>query len=252
MASKPIRRVPRWVYVLGGLIGVVGVCAGAIYSPLLDVDSVVAVPTSHLSEKDLVMAAGMHTGEPMMFADTAAAAARVRALPWVKSAHVSPAWPGTLRIVVSERIPVASIEREPGRYAIVDDTGQVVADDAHPVNPLLSGFGDVPSPGGMIEVPEVARVARELAGSALLAGTLSVTTDSRRIRSYTTTMPSGIEIRMGGARDIKRKARIATAIMQRLPNETQYIDVSTPAHPVSGTGRSPTEVTPGSTDPSQK
>ena len=236
-SERQLRPMLRFVLIaILSVAALAGLAVGAVYSPIFDIDEVTAASTTHVSSEEVATAAAIKTGTPMLFTETESAALRIEDIPWVSKATVTKSYPGSIRIVFTERAPVASIEREPGRFAVLDETGRVLMDDSAPVHPILGGVEEIPSPGGVIAIPELAAVARDLGHSGLAQGILSVEQDSRGNRSYSVAMSDGIEVRLGSAREITRKARLAMKIHGDVPPGTEYIDISTPEHPVSGTG----------------
>ena len=90
---------------------------------------------------DVVAAAGIERGEPLVTADLGAAARRIEALPWVDEATVTRAWPGTVRYRVVERVPAAAAQGADGDWVAIDGDGRVlVALDAEPTDlPVVEG-----------------------------------------------------------------------------------------------------------------
>lgn len=78
-------------------------------SPYLVVDKVVVTGEKRLSSADVLAAAQVRLGTPLARVDTVDVASRVRALGPVASVSVSRSWPGTLRVAVVEREPVAAV-----------------------------------------------------------------------------------------------------------------------------------------------
>src|SRR5262249_45069271 len=97
----------------------------ALASPLLDVDRLIVRRTVHTAPEQVTSAAQIARGDAMIWVDDGAAASRVEALPWVRSAHVERDWPGTVRITVTERTAAAWVQSGTGP-AIVDGTGRVL------------------------------------------------------------------------------------------------------------------------------
>ena len=62
-----------------------------------------------VSAADVAAAAGVQHGDRMTGVDTGEVAARVEAMPWVRTASVSREWPSTVRVTVTERRPVAVV-----------------------------------------------------------------------------------------------------------------------------------------------
>jgi cell division protein FtsQ len=114
-------------------------------SPLLAVRSVQVDGVRSLTAQEVRDAAGLTRGTPLLEVDVAAAAARVRGLPQVASAVVTRGWPDRIVVTVSERDPVAVVERAGQRF-LLDGSGvqfeTITGDPPRGVVAL-----DVPRPG---------------------------------------------------------------------------------------------------------
>jgi cell division septal protein FtsQ len=107
--ERPRARVPvdprvraRWVaarraegrrrlWIVVAVAGVLLLAGGAwlvASSPLLDVDRVVVKGTLHTTTEQVTRAAGVHTGDAMVWLDGGSAAERVDALPWIRHSRV--------------------------------------------------------------------------------------------------------------------------------------------------------------------
>lgn len=141
------------VLVVGASLSAVAVAgAGAVRSPLLDVDRVVVQGGTHLEPVDIARAAGVPLGQPMIEVDTANAARSVAALAWVADVEVRRDWPGTVRIRVTERVPIAVSSVDSGGWALIDRLGTVLD---HAVEPppglvVLEGVGGLAPPGSTV------------------------------------------------------------------------------------------------------
>jgi cell division protein FtsQ len=113
----------RRLLACGVLAALVGVAAWILFaSSLLGVRRVVVVGTHRLSAAAILAAAAVPRHHPLATLDTGAVARRVDALAAVGGVEVVRDWPGTVRLVVRERTPVA-VERGNGRYVLVDGSG---------------------------------------------------------------------------------------------------------------------------------
>ncbi len=91
-------------------------------SSWLVVEKVVVSGESRLTAEQVLRAASVRTGTPMARVDTGEVASRIGALGPVASVSVSRAWPRTLKVVVTEREPVAAVGS--GRsWTLYDATG---------------------------------------------------------------------------------------------------------------------------------
>lgn len=92
------------------------------FSSLLGVKNVKVDGLKVLTRGEVVAAAKVETGTPLLRLDTGAIRHRVMALPDVAGASVSTSWPNTVVITVTERQPVGYVE-EGSKYGLVDVTG---------------------------------------------------------------------------------------------------------------------------------
>src|SRR5262249_47715973 len=126
------RRV-RWKTVFFGLAAVTivaGVAWALLGSRLLIVRSVqVTGAGQQASPAQVLAAARIPAGLPLIPVNTAAVAQRVGGIRQVGSAQVSRNWPATVVISVRLRPPVFAVA-EHGRYALVDAFGVDVRDSA--------------------------------------------------------------------------------------------------------------------------
>jgi cell division protein FtsQ len=125
-----VRRGPasRWkvIFVTLLVLGVLGTVTWVLLGSRLLVVRHVDVAGTKLLGRGQVAAAGrIPLGTPMVRVDTAAVRRRVETLQQVESVHVERDWPGTVRIVVRERVPVVTAASG-GRYVEIDKYGVTV------------------------------------------------------------------------------------------------------------------------------
>ncbi|MFN2518692.1 MAG: cell division protein FtsQ/DivIB [Jatrophihabitantaceae bacterium] len=92
------------------------------YSPVLGANNLRVRGTHNLTVAQVRAAAAIKHGIPLVRLDTAAVARRVEALPDVASATVRAAYPSSVIITVTERVPVGYVISDPG-WVLVDKTG---------------------------------------------------------------------------------------------------------------------------------
>ncbi|HEX4081989.1 MAG TPA: FtsQ-type POTRA domain-containing protein [Acidimicrobiales bacterium] len=98
--------------ILLAAVAAVAVVVGAwffLHTKVLAARVVTVVGSVHTPDAGIVAAAGLGGHPPLIDVDTGAVAARVEQLPWVATAAVSRDWPDGVRIVVTERSPVAAV-----------------------------------------------------------------------------------------------------------------------------------------------
>ncbi|MEO0494368.1 MAG: FtsQ-type POTRA domain-containing protein [Actinomycetota bacterium] len=107
-------------------------------SALLDLDTV-EIDGAFGTEADQVAeASGLVIGTPMLDLDLDAANAAIVGLPWVETADVGRAWPGTVEIAVTRRIGVALLPVGDGSAVVIDDEAVAIARSE------TSAVGDLP------------------------------------------------------------------------------------------------------------
>jgi cell division septal protein FtsQ len=215
------------------VLAVVLVAAGALAwvllgSSWLAVRSVQVDGESGLSEQQVVQVAGIAEGTPLLRVDTAAAAARVAALPQVDSVEVTRGWPNTVVVTLAERVPVAVVTVD-GTRRLVDAEG-VVFDTITGSAPAGVIPLDVRDPG-----PDDAATTAAL--GALTALPRAVRTEvtgvsARTADDVTLTLTDGRSVLWGSAADTDRKAQVLDALLAQIEDgaldPAQVLDVSTP------------------------
>jgi cell division protein FtsQ len=185
-----IQRKWRAAFFALAMVGIlVGVAWALLGSRLLVVRSVVVTGTHLVPAMEVIAAAGVQQGTPLIRVNTAQVAARVETISQVRSAEVSKSWPDRLVITVRERTPALAISA-PGRgYALVDPAGVVVrwAADRPPGLPLYRGAVSLTGLRGDPGLAAAAAVLTEL--PARLRGSVS---------SVTAPAPDRVTLRLSG------------------------------------------------------
>ncbi|MFC7216700.1 cell division protein FtsQ/DivIB [Streptomyces polyrhachis] len=202
-------------------------------SPWLRVERVRASGGEVLTEAEVLAAAQVPTGAPLVSVDTGAVAARLeKRLPRVDSATVTRSWPHGITVKVTER-EAAVLMKERGRYVEVDAGGVRFATVAKPPpgvpvlrldaerSPSLARFGED-------------RLRRE---AVTVAGDLpaAVRRETRVIRvgsydSVTLELRDGRTVLWGSAERGGLKARVLTALLEKA-SDADHFDVSAPTAP---------------------
>jgi cell division protein FtsQ len=214
-------------------LSAIGLVYLVIESPLLNVDHVRVQPTPHLDAAMITRAAAIPRGAPLARVDTGAAEARLEALSWVQSAKVTRHWPGTVRIVVQERVPVAYVRRDAAHVALLSADGTVIADAPGPRAGTveLRGVHKIPTYGARIAPGAVAGIARAMP-PALATRVVAVDLTDNLV---TLVLDGNATVRLCDAHALAAKGAAASAVLAQLGGATfRYIDVCVPAAPVSG------------------
>jgi cell division protein FtsQ len=227
------RRRPRtrWraaFLALAGLVIVVGAGWALLGNRVLVVRSVSVTGTHLLTPAQVIAAADVPLGTPLLRVDTGAVTRRVEVISQVASATVTKDWPDHLVIAVTERVPVMAVRLAGGGYDLLDQAGVIVRwTQARPAAlPLLTTSLPGAALRGSAEVavaadvlaeldPWLARQVTAVQAARVAAGTEQVTLDLR----------DGKTVQWGSPGDAAQKNR-ELAIL--LPGGARQIDVSTP------------------------
>jgi cell division protein FtsQ len=231
-ASRPRDRLPwRAAFFVLAAVGVIaGVAWALLGSRLLVVRSVTVTGTRMVPSAEVVAAAGVPLGTPLIRVNTGQVARRVEGIRQVASATVTKDWPDGLTITVRERTPVVAVRITHGGYDLVDPSGVIVRWAA--AKPAAMPLYLTTAPGGALhgnpglttaaavlgELPSWLRplvVSVETAGSAGGNGSSQVTLNLR----------DGKTVLWGGTDRAAEKGR-ELAILIRGP--ARYYDVSAP------------------------
>lgn len=211
-----------------------------VQSPLLDVDHVRVVGAQQASRTAILEAAHVHRGAALLFIDTGAIARRVERVPGVGAAHVSRDLPGTLRIRVTERAPLAWA-RGPGGAVVIDRDGRVIRTTAAPPAGLaeLRGLTRAGAPGTLVAPRGAANVLARLP-AALRARVGAVLVAHGDVALRLSGAGGGVpaaEVRLGPPTDVAAKGAAALAVLQSLgAHAVAYVDVRVPDAPTTGGG----------------
>ena len=206
-----------------------GLVAAAVWvlfgSPLLVVRSVSVSGTHLVSRSEVVAASGVQPGTPLIRVNTARAAARIVAIPQVRSVQVTRSWPNRLVIVVQERTPELALPAYGGAgYDLADADGVVLQRvTRRPAD--LPLYPTVAPQGALRGNPDLAAAAAVLAELPAQVRRSVISVTAPHPDQVTLRLAGGITVLWGGTGRAGVKARELTVLMrQRL----HYYDVSAP------------------------
>ncbi len=172
------------VVLLGLLALVVTVGLGLVmyFTPLMSVRNVVVVGTGTVTEEQVLHAAAVPVGRPLLQVDTDAVADRVATIRQVATARVQREYPSTLRITIAERVPVA-IKDFPDGPRLYDRDGVDFTGPPPPALPYLDvdnpGPADLPTKAALEVLtslrPDVAGQVGRVAAPSVASITLTLT-----------------------------------------------------------------------------
>jgi len=235
-ATRPADRArgpDRWkaaFFAVTAVALVAGVAWALLGSSFFVLRSVRITGDRSLPRSQVLSAAGLSLGTPLIRIDTSAVARRVDSLVEVQSAQVTKAWPDAIVISITQRRPDLAVPAR-GGFDLVDPYGVVLGWAAGPPR----GFVVLRSPGqtasslrGSAAVRAAGLVVRGLPG--WLRGKVR-SVSSGGAAQVTLTLASGITIVWGGPADSRQKAAVLAILLR---TGARCYDVSDPLTAVTG------------------
>ncbi|RNL79721.1 cell division protein FtsQ/DivIB [Nocardioides marmorisolisilvae] len=202
------------------------------YSSVASVRGVEVVGNHRVTAQHIRSVARAPIGTPLARADLAAVQARVEAIPDVSAVSVSRSWLHTIRIEVTERVPVAVVSRDSGTAG-----APLQAVDLDGV--LFGSFRSRPkglplirtAPGVTAEVlSEAAKVVTSLRSD--IASRVRYV-DVASIDKITLSLRNGPQVLWGSADDSEEKADVLAVFLNGGSKKYTRIDVSVPGKPTT-------------------
>ncbi|MCG5212426.1 FtsQ-type POTRA domain-containing protein [Streptosporangium soli] len=216
-----MRRPLRMVLVAVLTAGVVGTATWVVFfSPVLGVREIEVVGNLTVPSAQVERAAGVPDRHPLATVDLAAVKGRVLGIRQIETADVGRGWPGTLRIEIVEREPIAAVVVA-GRAALMDRHGVVT--EVRPVAPPRLPLLRVARPG-----------ERDPATLAALAVIAALPEDlARRVAEVHAASAESVSLRLGDGRTVvwggvDRGQEKATILATLLDRTADTYDVSSP------------------------
>ena len=230
-AGRTGRPRERWkaAFFVVMVLAIIAGAAWALLGPsVLVVRSIQVTGARTVLRAEVVRAAGIRYGTPLIRVDTARAAHRVERLTLVQSARVSRSWPDTIVISVRARRPVFALAVGGGQFALVDQFGVVLRSAAARPRrlPLLHALLAGPLRGSNV-VRAAALVLRELPARLRRRVRVVRAPAADQVRL---TLRGGVTILWGGPDRGPAKAAELSILMR---THARYYDVSDPATAVT-------------------
>lgn len=204
---------------------VISLVAGAVwllyFSDKLTTRDVSVQGNTNISAGRVKQVADVPLGGPMARLDVDAIRARVEGIAIIDSAEVSRSWPHTLSIEITERVPVAVVQRA-GKSSNVDVDG-VLFPGARGSLPVIRTSEEM----SVEALSQGARVAAALP-EALRGRLAFIQVDSiDRIQLH---LRDGRLVVWGSAANSQEKAEVAQALLER---KVRVVDVTVPGRPTT-------------------
>ena len=224
------RRRWRAAFFALALAGMAGLIAWALLgSRLFVVRSVVVTGTHLVPTSEVLAAADIPPGTPLIRVNTGKIAARVAAIRQVRGARVTTSWPDRVVITVQERTPALAVPAAGGGFDLIDPDGVLVLwASSRPAGlPLYLTPMPVTSLPGDPGVAAAATVLAELPAQ-LRSSVTSVTAPSPD--QVTLKLTGGATVVWGGPGDAAVKARELAVLLK---THASYYDLSSPVTAVT-------------------
>ncbi|GAC1311747.1 MAG: FtsQ-type POTRA domain-containing protein [Acidimicrobiales bacterium] len=235
------RRLRVLIGCTGALVAV-ALIVGSLRSPIFAVRHVRVSGAQHVGPSQVIDAAGLVGAHQMIDVTGGRRGRAVEALAWVRRAEVRREWPATVHITVTERVPVALVERAAGA-AMVDDTGRILADGglaAHlPSVSVSSSTGPIggEGPPGAVLPPSFGPALAVAAGmpAALNPHVDAIVATEGGVRLR---LVGGGTVWLGSGDRLSDKLVAVLTLVERGRVGSGSLDVAVPSAPVLTTGPS--------------
>ena len=176
-------------------------------------------------------------GKSLLAVNGAAIARDIEGLPDVKLIAYDRAFPNTVRIVVSAERPVAVLRRGPESW-LISERGRVLRKlGGHPGSRLPRiwvAATSIPSDGALLSEQDALRpslaLGQVLSADIRLFGQLG---EARSVDGEVVlVLHGGTELRLGAADDLPLQLAVARRVLNVVPANVKYVDVSVPERPV--------------------
>jgi cell division protein FtsQ len=222
--AKRIKRIVLRFVVFLTAISAVGALAWVVgWSSVFALNGVRVEGASDALRTKVLTAAEAPTGTPLIRVDTAAVQSRVVRVAEVADADVSRAFPQTLVIRITPRVPVAAVDTG-HRWMLVDASGLAYASVTERPDTLARLNTSAASSDREVRAAAVA-VLRQLP-KGLAEHVVEVR--ARTVDDVRLELPDEVEVIWGSAEHGPRKAAVLQALLQE---DGRVYDVSVPDHP---------------------
>lgn len=213
-------KVLAWSVAIAVLV--VGLGLVLYFTPIMSARSIEVTGLGVLPQEDVVAAAAVAPGTPLLQVDTDAVAGRVASIRRVASARVQRQYPSTLRITVVERIPVVVKDYPDGVHLFDEDGVDFATGPPPPGVPYLDTENPGPNdPATKAALKVMTSLRPEVAGQV---GRISAPS----VASITLTLVDGRTVVWGTTDRTEEKALKLAALLTQ-PGQTY--DVSSPDLP---------------------
>ena len=225
-----------WAWVVVGIAILALIVAALRFTPFFAVSEVTVTGNEQVTSDQVLTAAEVSDGAPLLTAPLSTIEQRVESLDAVADARVVRDWPNTLKIVVRERRPVGFVTTAAGVGLVGSDGLIYRIDDREPddLPSLPSAPIDDVGAGYTTQLDAPGLAAFDVAVALPRALQRSVASvDAADERSVELTFDDGVVVRWGSSGESEQKSHVVEVMRQRPGWATQFtvLDVTSPDAP---------------------
>lgn len=221
--------------VAGAVLVLLGVLALAVlHTSIFSARHLKVLGAVHTPPSTVLAVAGLAGHPPMIDVDAGLSSEKIERLAWIDKASVEVRWPDSVTVVVTERVPTATLPAAGGGLAVVDGSGRVLAHLSQP--PAGTVALGVPAragpPGSVIAGQDSSAlgVARGLP-AALTAQVRSV--DAEPGGQVGLTLAGGQQVHLGAPDQLAEKFEALESLLAaNVLNGAASVDLTVPDEPI--------------------
>jgi len=220
-----------------GALGLLGVAAGVLWSPLFGVRTVVVSGTGHLTRQEVVRLTGLAEADRSFLVDEDRVQDALAADPWISRAEVRTELPSTVRVRVVESRPTAAL-RQDGGFALLAADGSMLGDVEEPNGlPVIEVYGYQPS-----EEIRGAGVAVLTSLEPRILRRVELVTVSGATPKVSLRIAGGIRVDFGVPEELEAKSEVLGPLLRYVERngiEAGVVDLQAPGAPALRPGPPP-------------
>ncbi|HEY6568401.1 MAG TPA: FtsQ-type POTRA domain-containing protein [Actinomycetota bacterium] len=230
------RSLRRWAIAAGIVLAIAVLAVSLTATPLFHAKTIEVEGAHRLSDRQVRKAAGVDANTNVFSLDEGTVERRLERDPWIADAVVVTSLPSTVRISVSERIPVGLTRTQDGAMLVAGDgsilgpsSGGTLPEIRMPTPAIGQPVAPVPTP----LLTTAASAAAEF-GPALRPQIAAII--AQPDGTLTLELGDGVTVAFGGPNDLEAKAEALRAIVDYADAEGEdliSIDVRSPAAPTA-------------------
>jgi len=220
VAENRVRAGIRRLLMLLVAVGMVAAGLAILRSGLFSVDRIEVAGESQTDPVAIVARTGLERGVPLIEIDLDAATEALLADPRIAAAEVGRRWPTGVEITVTERLPVAWVDRGSGWEHTAIDGVVLATGDPGPVAPRIRA-----TPTGDRAVEAALRFVDALPPQLSAGMVIDARTDELAATW------NGLTIRLGRPTDMEAKARALEVVAADEPQQGSEITLIAPDRP---------------------